>query len=282
AGSAARDTTLWGQALGGGARRDSNAAADGYHSTDVGLAAGLDHLFTPELLGGVAASWLHAWARGLDGAGGQSTDLDSYQLTFYGTYRHGRAFLDGQLGAGWNQFGQNRGIPFLGETAAAHYDGQQYLAHALLGYDLPLRGAADLRVTPLLGLRWIDAHDGAYAESGAGAADLSVKDETLNSLTQELGLKTVWSLATGLGRVTPELTAEWVHDYTHGPIATSGVIGGETFAVSIPRIAADGARLRAGATLESSDRLSFRLEYDGELRSGYQSHTGLFKLLWKF
>jgi uncharacterized protein with beta-barrel porin domain len=73
-----------------------------------------------------------------------------------------------------------------------------------------------------------------------------------------------------------------VHDYTHGPIATSGVIGGETFVVSIPRIAADGARLRAGVTLDRSDRLSFRLEYDGELRSGYQSHTGLFKLLWKF
>ena len=56
AGSGLRPGTLWAQALGGTAQRDSNAEAAGYNSTDFGLAAGLDHLFTPNLLGGVAVS----------------------------------------------------------------------------------------------------------------------------------------------------------------------------------------------------------------------------------
>jgi outer membrane autotransporter protein len=279
AGSGPRPGTLWGQILGGTAQQDSNAAAAGYHSTDFGLAAGVDHLFTPDLLGGVAVSWLRAWTHGIDSAGGQSATLDSYQLTVYGTYRYGRAFLDGRLGVGWNHFDQHRAIAFLGKTASAGYDGQQYLAEALAGYDVP---AGALTVTPLVGLRWLRADNGAYSESGAGAANLSVGRQTTDSLTQELGVKTSWRVATALGIVAPELTVGWVHDYLQGPIATSGVMGGEAFAVTTPRIAADGARLGAAATLVSSDRLSFRAEYDGELRAGYQSHTGVLKVLWQF
>jgi outer membrane autotransporter protein len=225
AGSGTRPGTLWGQILGGTARQDSTAAAAGYHSTDFGLAAGVDHLFTPDLLGGVTVSWLRAWTHGIDSATDQSWRLDSYQLTVYGTWRDGRAFLDGRLGVGWNHFGQHRAIAFLGETASASYDGQQYLADALAGYDLPVGGPGDLTVTPLVGLRWLRANNGSYAESGAGAANLSVGRQTTDSLTQELGVKTSWRVATALGTVAPELTVEWVHDYLHGPIATSGVMG---------------------------------------------------------
>ena len=71
AGSGLRPGTLWAQALGGTAQRDSNTEAAGYNSTDFGLAAGLDHLFTPNLLGGVAVSWLRAWTQGIDSASGQ-------------------------------------------------------------------------------------------------------------------------------------------------------------------------------------------------------------------
>ena len=52
--------------------------------------------------------------------------------------------------------------------------------------------------------------------------------------------------------------------------------------MTTPRIAADGARIGVAATLVKSDRLSFRAEYDGERRAGYQSHTGLLKVLWQF
>ncbi len=53
------------------------------------------------------------------------------------------------------------------------------------------------------------------------------------------------------------------------------------FSVTTPRIATDGAELDLAATLLHSDRLSFRAEYDADLRAGYQSHTGLIKPLWQ-
>jgi outer membrane autotransporter protein len=189
AGSGTRPGTLWAQALGGTAQRDSDAEAAGYRATDFGFATGVDHLFTPDLLGGVAVSWLRAWTHGLDSASGQSSTLDTYQLTFYGTYRHGRAFLDGRLGAGWNYFDQSRSIDFLGETASADYEGQQYLVDARAGYDMPVGGPGDLTMTPLAGLRWLRANTDSYTESGAGAADLSVASQTTDSLTQELRAK---------------------------------------------------------------------------------------------
>ena len=57
---------------------------------------------------------------------------------------------------------------------------------------------------------------------------------------------------------------------------------GSAFAVRTPRIAADGAEISLSATLTTHGPYTLRVEYDGELRSGYQSHTGQFKAGWNF
>ena len=274
--------TLWGEILGGTAHRDSNAQAAGYRAHEFGLATGFDHLFTPNLLGGVAASWVRAHSRGRDSASGQSSTLNSYQLTFYGTYRHGRAFVDGHLGAGWNRYQESRNIGFLGSTASARYDGYQTLVDGLAGYDFTVGGRGSMVVTPLAGLRWLRARNGAYSESGAGAADLSVGRQTVNSVTQQIGVKGSWLVNTAFGRLEPEVTLAWLHDYTHGAIPVSGSLGGQAFVTTTPRISANGARIDIAATLMRSAQLSIRAEYDGDLRSGYQSHTGIIKASWNF
>ncbi|MDY0241413.1 MAG: autotransporter domain-containing protein [Rhodospirillaceae bacterium] len=279
-GSESHDRALWGQVLGGGARRGSTADADGYTLGSFGLAAGLDHRFTPSIMGGAALSWVRTWSQGRDDSTGSSSILDSYQLTFYGTYRIDRAFVDGQLGVGWNEFDQKRAIPFLGTTAAAQYSGQQYLAKATVGYDVPVAG--NVTVTPLASLRWLRSVTDSYDETRAGAANLSVDRRGVNSLSQDLGGKVSWSLPTDFGILKPEMRLAWVHDYTRGPIATSGLIGGESFAVSVPRSSANGARIGLAASLSGNDSVSFRFDYEGELRTRYQSHTGLVKAVWGF
>ena len=280
AGSETKDTALWGQFLGGGARRGTNAEADGYRLMDFGLATGLDHRFTPDIMGGVALSWVRAWSKGSDNSSGSSATMDSYQLTFYGTYRMDRAFVDGQVGAGWNEFDQDRAISFLGRTASASYSGQQYLAKATVGYDLPLND--DVTVTPLASLRWLRSVTEAYDESGAGAANLSVSGNAVNGVSHDLGGKVTWDIPTAQGMLKPEMRLAWVHDYTSTPISTSGTMGGQSFAVSTPRTESDGVRIGLAATLSGDDDLSFRAEYEGELRAQYQSHTALLKTLWGF
>jgi uncharacterized protein with beta-barrel porin domain len=279
AGSDARDTTLWGQFLGGGARRGSNAEADGYRLMDFGIATGIDHHFTPDALGGVALSWMRAWTQGSDNSSGSSSILDSYQLTFYGTYRLDRAYVDGQLGFGWNHFDQKRAIAFLGSTAEANYDGRQYLARAEVGYDVPVGGVT---VTPLAALRWLRSETNAYDETGAGNANLSVDSASTTSVTQDLGAKVAWTMPTSLGTLSPEVRLAWVHDYTNAPIATtSSLLGGQATTTTAPRTEPNGVRIGLAGELKEDD-LTLRAEYEGELRAQYQSHTALVKAMWAF
>lgn len=279
AGSDSHDSALWGQFLGGGARRGTNSEADGYSLWDFGLAAGIDHRFSPNAMAGAALSWVRAWSAGSDNSSGSSSILDSYQLTLYGTYRMDRAFVDGQLGVGWNEFNQKRAINFLSRTASAEYSGQQYLAKATVGYDLPV---GQVTVTPLTSLRWLRSVTGSYDEEGAGTANLAVDRRGSNSVSQDLGAKVAWEVPTGYGVLKPEVRLAWVHDYTDGPIASSGIMGGQAFAVSVPRTEADGVRIGLAAGFNGEGDVSFRAEYEGELRAQYQSHTGLVKAIWGF
>lgn len=272
-------SALWGEALGGGAQQNGNSRVDGYRMVDYGLVFGMDYRVAADTLAGAAFSWMHADADGEDNTTGSSSELDSYQLTLYGSQRFGNLVFDGQLGAGWNQYQQRRGIGFLGRTASADYDGQQYLARILAGYDIPL---GDLMLTPQAGLRVLHARYDSYTETGAGTANLAVNRSDANSVTHDIGAKLAWTTTTGVGQLKPEVSAAWLHDYVDSPATNSGVMGGQSFTVKVPRTSADGARLGLAATLSSNDRLSLRGAVESELRSDYQSHTGMLRGIWSF
>lgn len=280
AGSDTSDASLWGQFLGGGAIRSSNSAADGYKLWNYGVAFGVDNRFTPNLMAGMAVSWVRVLSQGIDNTSGSSTTLDNFQLTQYGTWREGRAFVDWQMAAGWNVFDQNRTIGFLNSTASARYNGQQYLAKAKLGYDFSITDSTKL--TPMAGWTWMRAINESYSEAGAGAANLEVDRQVVNTVSHGLGAKVSTTLSTGWGVLKPEMRVEWIHDYTQGAIATSGLMGGSAFASSAPRVTPDGARLGLAASLNTDGEWSFRTEYEAELRNGYQSHTGLVKAIMGF
>ncbi|PKU25135.1 hypothetical protein [Telmatospirillum siberiense] len=52
--------------------------------------------------------------------------------------------------------------------------------------------------------------------------------------------------------------------------------------LGVDTVPADGARLILSATLEQSDSLTLKAEYEGETRPNYQSHSGLLKATWGF
>lgn len=270
---------LWAQTLGGGGVRDASNGNDGYRMREFGLAAGADRRFTEQVMGGTAFSWLRDLSHGGEGADTAST-LDSYQLALYGTYRPNRLFFDGQAAVGYNNFHQKRDIGFLDETASADFDGEQYLLRGQAGYDLPITSSISL--TPLAGLTWTRSVSDGYTESGAGAADLTVDRRGVNSLSHDLGAKVGWSMDTGFGTLRPEARAAWVHDYNHAGVGISGSIDGAAFATTASRISPNGAQLGLAATLNSTDDLSLRAEYTGDLRPIYQSHTGMVTASWGF
>jgi outer membrane autotransporter protein len=280
AGGDVKYSTLWGQVLGGSAHMEGNSDQDGFSSKSFGLTTGFDHLLTPDLLAGAAVSWLRSWTDGSNASSGSSNKIDSYQVTLYGSWRQDRLSVDGQLGAGWNHFDQKRQIDFLGSTASADYDGQQYSASSRVGYDFALGDSTTL--TPFAGLRWIHARNESYDETGAGSANNSVDNLNTDSVTHEIGAKAAWQFDTGLGMVSPEVSAAWVHDYTSSAIDTTGRIGGTAFSVQSERLPSDGARIGIAVGLDAFASGSLRVTYDGELRAGYQSQTATVRADWDF
>lgn len=279
AGDAARYSQIWGQILGGSAHRAGDSENDGFTSKSFGLTSGFDHLITPNLLGGVALSWVRSWTDGSNASNGSTNTLDSYQMTFYGTYRVNRLAVDGQIGAGWNHYDQQRTISFLGNTASADYDGQQYMARTRVGYDFNI---GDTTLTPFAGLRWLGAHTQSYDETGAGPANNSVDSQNNSSVTHEVGARAEWSFETPTGLVSPEVSAAWIHDYTDNTVDTTGQIAGTDYSIQTKGLNSDGVRLGVGLSYQTYENLSLKLSYDGEIRPGYQSQAATLRMNWDF
>jgi len=279
AGSEPHSYGIWGQVLGGGALRSSSDQTSGYRSRTFGLVSGLDSKQDDGGVIGAALSWTRGWNWGADNAAGTYSTMDSYQLTGYGLHRFGNAFADWQLGFGYNVFDQSRSIAFLNQQAKANFDGQQYLVKLGSGYDIHMND--QFVATPLVGLRFLRSVSDGYTESGSDD-NLTIDRRGVQSLTQDIGGKLSWKLSSDFGQITPEVRLAWVHDYTRGPIATSGLMGGQLFTTSTARPSPDGARINLAVTLDQEDDFSFRAEYEGEVRPDYQSHTGLAKATWAF
>jgi uncharacterized protein with beta-barrel porin domain len=287
-GAAAGDGTLngalWGEVLGGGALRANATDAAGYRASSAGLVLGGDWYIDPEVMAGLAFSWLNSAAVGQGVNAGSLTRVGSYQLTAYSVWRPAfaeqRLSVEGQVGVGYNHYDQRRTIDFLGARANANYGGEQYLGKVTVGYAMPDRNGFTL--TPQWSLQAARLTNHGYSEHDAGVADLNVAALTTNSLTQELGFKLDTVVDTGIGRLLPDLKLAWVHDYLNGPVTTTSALGGVSFASTTGRVSADGVAIGLGATLAKGDGISLRLEYSGELRSDYQSHSGVLRANWAF
>jgi outer membrane autotransporter protein len=285
AGSEYRTGIFWGQATGGIASQDSSITLGGYNQNSYGLTVGADDHIDKNTTLGLAFGWIHGNAYGKDDLSGTNVSANSFQLTGYGTERFGPAYLNGMLGLGYNRFDQNRAINFLGTTASSSFGGLQYMARIDGGWNFALPEEITLIpmvLTPLAGFQAVHYDNNAYKEIGAGAADLTVGDLIVNSYATTLGAKATTTLATSWGDFRPEIKLAWIHELNNSPIPTNSTLGGVNFTTTTPRAAPDGLQTTLAFTLQKTDRLSFRAEYDGDLRSDYQSHTGLIKAEWNF
>ncbi len=285
AGSQGQRGNVWGQLLFNTAKRGVAAGSSPYAADSFGIIAGVDLIGSSTLLVGGAVSWVNSTANGRADLVGSRTRLDSYQATTYFTWQpgdleNGGFAVDGQLGFGYNEYRQQRRIDFLGRTARASYDGQQYLGSLRVSDTVPLGDSASL--TPYAGLRAIHLRNDGYTERQAGTANMQVRRISVDSLNHEIGVQGGAIYDTGSGRFAPSVRLGWTHNYVNGPIPLTAILGGVTFTSTSTRGPRDGAVLGAGLTFSRSDRLRIGVQYDGEIRDAFQSHSGTVKLTINF
>ncbi|WP_294329817.1 hypothetical protein [uncultured Sphingomonas sp.] len=285
AGSQGQRGGVWGQVLVNAAKRGEASGASPYAANSFGVMAGVDLIGTTNLVVGGALSWVGSTANGRSDLTGSRTRLNSFQGTAYFTWQPGDPetsglAIDGQLGFGYNHYRQQRRIDYLGRTAEASYNGKQYLGGLRVSYTVPLSDTASL--TPFAGARVIHLDNDGYTESGAGTANMQVRKLSVDSFNHEVGVQGAAIFDTASGRFAPSLKIGWTHSYKNSPIPLSAVLGGVAFTSTSTRGPRDGALIGAGVSFMRTDRLRIGVQYDGELRNAFQSHSGTVKLTVNF
>jgi outer membrane autotransporter protein len=282
AGDEITNGNMWGQIIGGTASRDASIAGAGFDSASYGMIIGVDQDITEELTAGIALSWIGSNTDSTNsGAGG---DADSYTAALYGTWTPlnlGERFhLDGQMGIGFSDYAQHHTIHAFGVRADADYHGWQYFANAVASYDFPVGDKTVL--TPYLGLRVTHTANDGFTETGAGLLNMTVDDYSNTAFSHDVGVRVSTSFDTALGTVSPTLKLGWLHDYGGAPASVTGAMAGVTFSAPSAAISENGLAIGAALDIARSDTLTLGFDYNGDLRSDYQSHTASLKATIRF
>lgn len=282
AGDGAANRAAWVQAFGSAANQGIRNGIAGYSADTVGMAFGAD---TDELVEGYRTGLAFSYAStdvDSKSSNNASTDIDSYQLTAYGSTEIDEYFVDGMVSVGFNDYEGTRTVSGVG-TASADYDGMQYGAKVEVGRNYAeLYGAT---ITPVAGLQYSMLDIDEYTETGAGGANLKVDTETSHALIARVGAKARWNLEGPAGlSYMPELRAGLSYDLIGDEQESTANFtgGGTSFNTTGSKVAQFGVNLGASVTITEGDGFEVLASYDAEVKDDYNSHSGVLRARWEF
>jgi len=240
-----------------------------------GVTIGVDYRVMESLVFGLFGGYAGSHASIPNG----DIDVNSGNIGLYAAYFQGGFYAHASASGGINGYDTKRDIRFAniqrvarGDTQGAEYDGM-----IGIGYDFA-RGR--LKVGPTESLQYTGVKTDRFAESNAGALDLGVNSQKVDSLRNNLGARMSYAIPFANGKsLVPTVSAEWQHDFGAEEYAIGAVFrddGGSRFSVSTPAIGRDSILIRAGVTANWSEFFSTSLNYQGDLgASHYRSHSVL-------
>lgn len=231
-----------------------------------GMTFGFDRSLSDSLLLGASGGYAKTSA-GLDGGVGGG-DIGSYYGSLYGSYSLKNLSFDGVFSYGRSRFDTNRLISSGASAVQADssHDGDLFSGYLRAGYALRLN---DWVLEPFASAQYLALKENGYTESGAGGLGLKVDGTTTRSFTSELGTRFTRVFTFENGRIVPELSAAWLHDFNIGDQSVSSSFAetpDSSFSVAGPRSASNGATVGAGVTFMWDEAFSMSLNYSSEYR----------------
>lgn len=276
AGDMARRNTGWSKAFGTFADQDARDGVAGYESDTYGIAFGVDRAINEKTRLGLAVSYANSDIDG-KGLGKTKTDVDSYQVAFYGSYEPGRYFVEGQLAYAYNDVDAERTVNFggLDRKAKGNYDAHQISAKAAVG--MPLTSGR-FKFVPKAELFYSHSNADGFTETGAGAMNLVVDSGNSSILEGSLGTSVSFDKKLRNGTLTPELRAAVMYEFLDDDAASTSKFTGATTTFNTKGLqpAQFGTKLGLGAGYAASNgKWDVRFDYDAELREDYVGHGGM-------
>ncbi|MDZ4870142.1 MAG: autotransporter domain-containing protein [Alphaproteobacteria bacterium] len=264
------ETAVWGRAVGVWGETDGDAGSSGTDFDIVGGIVGVDHVFSPLLLAGVAGQWTTS---DIDFNGlPDNAEVDSLELGAYMSYGDTRLYLNANASVIWHDIEVNRFG--AGTQAFGDYDGTTISGYVEAGKIFETQSG--FRIQPLIALSYAHLETDAYSETGAGTL-LNVFESDFDTLKSNVGARFAYPIAMQSGRkLVPEARIVWAHEFLddqssflatiQGGLPTPSLIVGEEYA-------RDTLILGTGLTAPLSDSTTLFIDYDAGLNEDITTHT---------
>jgi uncharacterized protein with beta-barrel porin domain len=268
----------WGGGLGAFGTVAGSSTAPGLTYNLGGFVAGLDRRFAPGVRVGVTTGFSAASLYSV-GAPGYGTS-NTLQFALYGEYAPGPFYLDALGGYGHSDNRMSRpitipGLPF--RLAQGYTTANTFFGQLEAGYKIPVAPAFGGFVTPFARLQASTSTQQGFSETGADSLDLTVAQQTTNSLRTVLGAQLGASVdAPWREKLDLLFRLGWSHEYADltrpvtAAFAGAPALSFTTYGADAPR---DGVVLGFGASTTVAERTSVYFRYDGDLTGGNTNHV---------
>ncbi|ABC77343.1 autotransporter outer membrane beta-barrel domain-containing protein [Syntrophus aciditrophicus] len=271
---------IWARVYGNVGDRDGNDVTTEYDYNMGGLAIGFDRKITNILLLGFSV--------GLSGGKldmndlTESSKINSWHGSLYGSCTKGAWYMDGILAYGYNRYDTSRDISFgaVDKTADAEYDGHIVGAYMEAGYKLKLN---TINITPMASFQASHLTRDDFTEDNAGVLSLDGDSENADSLLGTLGIKVNRDFVVNAATITPEVRIKWLHEFSNDDYMLDTAFAGAPaapFTIRGDHPDRDRVAFGVGLNADMKNNSSLFLAYDANFSGEYTEHVG--SLGWRY
>jgi outer membrane autotransporter protein len=277
----------WGGAVGGTGTIAGNNNAGTFTYSVGGFSGGLDRQFAPNFLAGVTVGYQTGgqWTGGFDGR----SVSDTVQAGLYGSFTQGPVYVDGLAGWAYNANQLWRAINITGlqpRTAYGQTGANQFYGQIETGWRVELGGAASYFITPFALLQGSTVTQNGFTETGAQSLNLTVAQQTTQSLRTIFGAQVGGAMDVGLrDKIAGQLRLGWSHEYadTARPVSAS-FVGAPALPFTVFGAAStrDGAVVGFSLSTAVAEAMGVYVRYEGNIagQDSSQALTAGLRMSW--
>ena len=285
AGDASSRGGVWAQGFGGRASQSEQKGFTGYTSTAAGGAIGVDLVVGENGRIGVSGGYASSKVDESDNRSGDTLSLNSYIASLYGSYTGSVAYLDLIASAARHEYTSVRSVSVSDyhQTANGSFNGTQIASKVEVG--VPYALGAGVILTPTGSVSYSRLTNDSYTETGGAGSDLTVSSRNLQELTTGFGGKLATTInLSDTWALHPSINAAWVHRFLNPSqnVTAAYAEDGSTFVTTGAVLSANGGVFGASLDVAHLGDVTGTLSYQGEIREGYFSNSGLVQVRYDF
>lgn len=207
--------------------RDVTTFQDGYKSTILGVTAGSDYRFSPNLVAGLAFNYANTDG---DFRNGGNFSTNSYGGLLFASYLPtDKTFVQVTGGYTRNNYlvarlarasviatGGQRNPPGTIENisgiASSHSTGNVFSIGFLTGYHHTI---GLFTIGPRVGVSYSNTHVNSFSETGNTGIELAYDAQSINSMQSVLGIQGSAAFRSNFGVLVPQVSADYIHEFAN-------------------------------------------------------------------